>query len=1274
MTGARKIRVWSGLTMASSLAWMSILPATAVFAQGTPTVTPGSVHLTGPIRPTNGSATFTASASDPNGTAEYQFWVESPTGVWSDMQNYSTNNTFTLATPSQGDYLVVVDVMDKAQVAAGDWNLAQTTLPDGVFNGSTVSVASSVSGEVAKGTSVTLTATSSGIFSPLYQFWYQEPNGTWKQSGPYQSSNRFAFTTSMSGTYKFVAFAKSPAAANNQHGALQSNVGSQVAYGTASQVVLTPASPSVVANGSATDLLTATVKDSHGNTVANFSGTVNVLEQNPQGNGGLFGVSGTAATIPLTNGSGTVPIEPQATDGNYTYTLTSDNLMSAATSAGGTAGQGQGANVTYGSATVMTTAPSDHQLGLQSTLPNLESNVQSSTTVWVQLKDSAGAAYATQNGQYVRLTLGGSASGSFSASSAQSTTVVEVQPGTSQFPVTLYSETGSNGTITVTAASSDQSVTPLVPTTIGIPVVEVGTPAAIQIRQIGTSTLNGTPAVVYQEDVVDASGNTISIGSGSAASGYIQDNSPAVNSTSALEYLAYEETPGGLAPIPTANLGASPGPNPETFSGGVVDMAVTTEFAGNGTPLTLTVHDSTSQVSGSTTWHFVAPTATYTESLPRTAAVYAGSHELVNGSVTAGATADVSAQLVDQYGNAVQEAGQPIWFTLGGSTSPNTVTLPNGAGQPSDTYEAVTNSQGIASIPLTVLNGASPYSYFDVKTSTAVGFNAAEEYGVVYQVEPPTSYVAHIALNSGGTVTVPAGTALSTLSGMLLNALGGAASGNFQDEIQVESSNSGVVSIGSGANASAGEILIPPDPYSAVVTAPQGTTGGLYAGTAGTATVTVTDVSNAAMPSAVFTVKVVPGSATTMPWIEYQGQHVSSTNEVPLPQNTPVELQVVNVDQGGNPVPVTGTGSLAVELPALPSGEYWQASRGGVSSSSMVVDIKPSQSSANVWLVSSTSAQVSAPAYGQDLSTEAMATGATVVDFTQATTTSNGSMTVDLAYNAPLASGTVASGSTFTVTDSAVSSATLSGTAATVSGTNMVALTVAIPSGSTDASVDPFDAFTVTTSSSAVDSTANGSDYATAPVSVSTSGAVNLPLLSTGDVSAAGESQNLNVSGDTASATVSGPLYSSIPYAASVSSFATLSAGGATVLIPSIVSGASVTTASGTTSGQTLAVWPSGGTPAYYLDLTNEAPPSGATGAAYVGFTLTAPTGDAVIWSTNASGTVVSDANTSPTDYLYVPVATGATSGTAWSVASAKTVTDWVEVNGTFYTFTTTQP
>ena len=177
--------------------------------------------------------------------------------------------------------------------------------------------------------------------------------------------------------------------------------------------------------------------------------------------------------------------------------------------------------------------------------------------------------------------------------------------------------------------------------------------------------------------------------------------------------------------------------------------------------------------------------------------------------------------------------------------------------------------------------------------------------------------------------------------------------------------------------------------------------------------------------------------------------------------------------------------------------------------------------------------------------------------------------------------------------------------------------------------------------------------------------------LPTSFVTAAGESQNLNQPGDTA--TVGST--SGIAYAGVLSDFANLSAGGATVLTPSIVSGASVT--SGTAAavtGQTLAVWPSSGTPQYYLDLTNEAPPSGATGAAYVGFQFTSTTGDAVIWYTNGQGQLLNDGNRTATDYSYVPVASGTTSGTAWTLEPSKTIDQWVMVNGTVYQFNVQQP
>ncbi|MDA8199894.1 MAG: hypothetical protein M0Z54_10830, partial [Thermaerobacter sp.] len=427
------------------------------------------------------------------------------------------------------------------------------------------------------------------------------------------------------------------------------------------------------------------------------------------------------------------------------------------------------------------------------------------------------------------------------------------------------------------------------------------------------------------------------------------------------------------------------------------------------------------------------------------------------------------------------------------------------------------------------------------------------------------------------------------------------------------------------------------------------------------------------------TASVVPGPAITTPWIEYQGQHVSSVNEIPLPANTPVALQVVNVDAAGDPVDVTGTAPLAVQLPTLPSGESWQASRGGVSSSSMTVDIQPGQSSANVWLVSSTTAAVSSPTLGQDLSTEAMATGATVVNFIRATSSTNGSMVLDVnydTYGAALASGTVAAPSAFTVVDNMVSDATLTASAAVVSGPDTVALTVAIASGSADATVVPFNNFTVATAASAVDSVQSGNDFATVPVSAATSGSTYLPGLPTSYVTAAGESKSLNQPGDLASAMLSG-YSTAVDYAGAVSDFAELSTGSAIVLSPfAIESGQTVSSSSTSSGDQTVALFYNPYTASTtYLDLTNEAPPSGARGSAYVGFEFANPSIRSVsIWYSNAAGVLTNDGNTTSTDYLYVALATGTTGGTSWGRTPHETIRDWIVVNGTYYSFVTDQP
>lgn len=223
-----------------------------------PTVTPDSVTLSGPIHPTNESATFTASASNPNGTPAYHFWVALPNGTWDDRQNDSTHNTFTLQTSTTGDYVEAVKVMGQAQVAAGEWNMAQTTLPGGVFNGSTVSVHSNAMAHWPKGYG----HPDRGVQRLLRRaVSVLVPVARWRVAGPGRVL-----------------------AANNPHDALESNVFRQVAYSTAGQVVVSPATQTVGAHHSAAVSVTFTGEDRHGNRMANFSGML-TLSDNGAGSG-----------------------------------------------------------------------------------------------------------------------------------------------------------------------------------------------------------------------------------------------------------------------------------------------------------------------------------------------------------------------------------------------------------------------------------------------------------------------------------------------------------------------------------------------------------------------------------------------------------------------------------------------------------------------------------------------------------------------------------------------------------------------------------------------------------------------------------------------------------------------------------------------------------------------------------------------------------------------------------------------------------------------------
>lgn len=426
---------------------------------------------------------------------------------------------------------------------------------------------------------------------------------------------------------------------------------------------------------------------------------------------------------------------------------------------------------------------------------------------------------------------------------------------------------------------------------------------------------DGVTYTTYTVMVEDAAGQVITTGSGSG-----------VNST-----LSVSANSGNLdMGMSPTSLAAKSSLTGITITNGTGTFTVdNTAYQSN--PATLTVVDSNSSIASATaTYTCMVGAPGYAIAMPSGAAVrfinvLPGQHEVIQG------------QLTDVNGNPVAEAGQPIWFTLVDASG--VLALPNNASTNGDSYEAFTNASGVATIAATVLQTAPLYTYAGVVVSGSLGAYSSGSEGPDYYALTPSNYTTTLSTTlPGGTVT--GGTVLPAASIVGLNALGAPVGNTAFDIIDVASSNPSVLAVA--------------DAQIQLSVRGSATVSNIIAKMAGTATLTFTDVSEPNAPPIHVTYTVVPGSAQATQAIEYNGAPVGTGNPVSLTANTPVELQVVNVDAGGNPIDVTGTTPLAVGLPSAPAGMQWEVSDGAVGHSELVVEIPAGQSSANVWLVSST--------------------------------------------------------------------------------------------------------------------------------------------------------------------------------------------------------------------------------------------------------------------------------------------------------------------------------
>jgi kumamolisin len=157
----------------------------------------------GSPQPIGTAIRFTASATGCT-TPQYRFWVGSPSGVWTVVQNYSPSATLNWATAglAPGSYTIWLDV--HALGGTGTEASARTlfSIESGPSCGG-LGVSASPGSPEAIGTAISFTASATGCTTPQYRFWVGSPSGVWTVVQDYSPNTTFNWTTAglAPGTY-----------------------------------------------------------------------------------------------------------------------------------------------------------------------------------------------------------------------------------------------------------------------------------------------------------------------------------------------------------------------------------------------------------------------------------------------------------------------------------------------------------------------------------------------------------------------------------------------------------------------------------------------------------------------------------------------------------------------------------------------------------------------------------------------------------------------------------------------------------------------------------------------------------------------------------------------------------------------------------------------------------------------------------------------------------------------------------------------------------------
>ena len=883
-----------GISLGSAMLLLSLMPATSAFAASVPAVV--SVKLSseqGTVAVGN-TVSFTATATQSgSATPMYQFWYEGVHGNWHGT-SWSSHNTFSLPALQQGSYEVVVFAKDKGQATSVNSEGTNTNQFVNVDSSATLTAPSLTN--VAPGTTLNFTASSKNLTNPVYQLWIQKPDGTWYASGAYQSSPNFSITASTAGDYHAVLYAKDLNAPQTAQFSEYSKATFD-AFGQAAAVKLSAASSSLVADGKATDTITATVVDANGNPVADFNGTVTIASSGSgvtfaagTGQASDFTFSGTSGTLTLSQGKGTFVVDAGTVAGLSDTFTTSDLTPTAGSPISG---------VVTGTATLKTIPQVATKILVTPTTSRVAVNQSSADTVQAEVVDQLGNPMLS--GTYpLTFTVSGpgtvnggtSATTTFSGNGTTSPTVASA---------TVDSITGDSGTIYVDVSS------PNLPTTYtAIQAVVAGNPANLQLTDKTPSFAQGSSGTAVTAVVTDANGTPV------------VDNNGTVNVT----VTHNGQTATNILVNGTALTSSAPSVSvPLTTVNNASEATLTISNTGTSADAGTYVVTVTSPSGATYALNSASVTVTETAAAPSKLVVSSTAQEVPESN----AATVVKAQLEDQYGNPVALSGVPVTFYYSATGGSGTATINGTSGATTATSGVTveTNSNGTAAATVTM----QPY--------------VGEQFTVTGMIPSTYTAVSGLATTSGSTTVTVTSTVPTTAAITLTDATSGsvdylspsyAQAGNtvdgtvtFKDQygnpVGVSSATvtvSGGLTLTTGT-VTGGTLAAGSTTGTYVFTATSGTTSTFdfvaTAGKEGTATVTATDTAVSPAASGSASISVVPGSYSTMALFE---NGTAVTNPVTVAANTPVALTVTPVDAGGNPVVAPST--ITVDLTANSSG------------------------------------------------------------------------------------------------------------------------------------------------------------------------------------------------------------------------------------------------------------------------------------------------------------------------------------------------------------------